>query len=198
MATPAVPQARASSRPLSLPTSASSHHARHYSASHRKLQAVGVPTSDSIPYSHSHSLDSVAEMVATAASATVSNVVGMTGTEAGLSVQNAGMEVQWYALLSSPNLSLRHPFLLTASTNSTRQTCRPSPKRTYIRPRRIMHRLALRRPRRVCDSALHQPYSPGTSRRISGARARARPARPVDATRIRVCLRRLAGSTRGG
>jgi hypothetical protein len=64
-----------------------------------QMQGVGVPASDSIPYPHSHSLDSVAEMVATAASATVSNVVGMIGTEAGLSVQNAAMKVQWYALL---------------------------------------------------------------------------------------------------
>jgi hypothetical protein len=60
-----------------------------------QMQGVGVPPSDSLPYSHSHSLDSVAEMVATAASATVSNVVGMIGTEAGLSVQTAAMKVQW-------------------------------------------------------------------------------------------------------
>jgi len=97
-----------------------------------QMQAVGVPTSDSIPYSHSHSLDSVAVVVATAASVTVSNVVGMMGTEAGLSMQNAAMKVQWYALLPSPYLSPRHPFLLTASTSSTRQTRRPSPKRTFI------------------------------------------------------------------
>ena len=60
-----------------------------------QMQGVGVPPSDSLSYSHSHSLDSVAEMVATAASATVSNVVGMIGTEAGLSLQSATMKVQW-------------------------------------------------------------------------------------------------------
>ena len=61
-----------------------------------QMHGVGVPASDSQSHLHSpHSLDSVAEMVATAASATVSNVVGMIGTEAGLSVQTAAMKVQW-------------------------------------------------------------------------------------------------------
>jgi len=50
-----------------------------------QMQGVGLPTSDSMPYSHSHSLDSVTEMVATAVSAIISNIVGMIGTEAGLS-----------------------------------------------------------------------------------------------------------------
>ncbi|KAF8267460.1 hypothetical protein EI94DRAFT_1730637 [Lactarius quietus] len=58
-----------------------------------QMHGVGVPTHDTLPHS-SHSLDSVAGMVATAASATVSNVVGMIGTEAGLSVQSAAMKVQ--------------------------------------------------------------------------------------------------------
>jgi hypothetical protein len=61
-----------------------------------QMHGVGVPVSDSQSHLHSHhSLDSVAEMVATAASATVSNVVGMIGTEAGLSVETAAMRVQW-------------------------------------------------------------------------------------------------------
>ncbi|KAF8495992.1 hypothetical protein F5888DRAFT_1907591 [Russula emetica] len=61
-----------------------------------QMHGVGVPASDSQSHLDSHhSLDSVAEMVATAASATVSNVVGMIGTEAGLSVQTAAMKVQW-------------------------------------------------------------------------------------------------------
>jgi hypothetical protein len=60
-----------------------------------QMLGVGVPASDSLLYWHSHSLDSVTEMVATAASATVSNVVGMMGTEAGLSMQTAVMKVQW-------------------------------------------------------------------------------------------------------
>ena len=65
-----------------------------------QMQGVGVPTSDSLLYSHSHSLDSIAEMVVTAASATMSNVMGMVGTEAGLSVQSAAMKVQWCILPS--------------------------------------------------------------------------------------------------
>ena len=64
-----------------------------------QMQGVGVPVNDTLPHSSSHSLDSVAGMVATAASATVSNVVGMMGTEAGLSVQSAAMKVQWWVLL---------------------------------------------------------------------------------------------------
>lgn len=68
-----------------------------------QMHGVGVPAGDSQAHLHSHhSLDSVAEMVATAASATVSNVVGMIGTEAGLSVQTAAMKVQW--CVSSANV----------------------------------------------------------------------------------------------
>ena len=61
-----------------------------------QVEGVGVPASDSMPYSHSHSLGSVAELVATAACAAVSNVVGIIviETEAGLSVKNAAMKVQ--------------------------------------------------------------------------------------------------------
>jgi protein MON2 len=67
-----------------------------------QMHGVGVPASDSLTHLHSHhSLDTVAEMVATAASATVSNVVGMIGTEAGLSVQTAAMKVQWCVSLAN-------------------------------------------------------------------------------------------------
>ncbi len=65
-----------------------------------QMQGIGVPTSNSLLYSHSHSLDSIAEMVVTAASVTMSNVMGMVGTEAGLSVQSAVMKVQWCVLPS--------------------------------------------------------------------------------------------------
>src|SRR5260221_9566559 len=44
----------------------------------------------------------------------------MIGTEAGLSIQNAAMKVQWYGLLLSLHLSPHHPSHLTASTNPTR------------------------------------------------------------------------------
>jgi hypothetical protein len=49
-------------------------------------------------WSHVHghrSLESIAEMVVMAASATVSTVVGIIGNDAGLGRQSAAMEVQW-------------------------------------------------------------------------------------------------------
>jgi hypothetical protein len=70
-----------------------------------QMHGVGIPASGSQSHLHGHhSLDSVAEMVATANSATVSNDFGMTGTEAGLSVQTTGMKVQW--CVSSNNVLL--------------------------------------------------------------------------------------------
>ena len=54
------------------------------------MHCMGIPASDTQSHLHSHhSLDSVVEVVGTATSATVSSVVGMIGTEAGLSVQTA-------------------------------------------------------------------------------------------------------------
>lgn len=90
-----------------------------------------VPASDSVLYSHGHSLDSVAEMAATATSATVLNVVGMIGIEAGPSVQNVAMKMQWCGLLPSLSLSRRHPSLFTAPASSTRPSCCPFPKGPY-------------------------------------------------------------------
>jgi hypothetical protein len=103
-----------------------------------QMHGVGVPASDSQAHLHSHhSLDTVAEMVATAASATVSNVVGMIGTEAGLSVQTAAMKVQW--CVSPVNVSQAGcqlvsvvVFFLLASISSTRRMRRSSRRRTYI------------------------------------------------------------------
>jgi hypothetical protein len=57
-----------------------------------QMRGVGVSASDS--QSHLHGHHSVAEMSATAASATVLNVVRVISTEAGLSVQIAEMKVQ--------------------------------------------------------------------------------------------------------
>jgi hypothetical protein len=74
-----------------------------------QMQGIGVPANDMLPHS-SHSLDSVAGMVATAASATMSNVVGMIGTEAGLSVQSAAMKVQWCALVLPTANHAERPF----------------------------------------------------------------------------------------
>ena len=55
-----------------------------------------------------HSLDSVAEVIAAAASATGSNVVGIIGCEACLSVPNVEMKVQWS--FSFSQLSSHIPF----------------------------------------------------------------------------------------
>ena len=57
-----------------------------------QMHDVGVSASDS--QSHPHGHHSVAEMSATAASATVLNIVRVISTEAGLSVQIAEMKVQ--------------------------------------------------------------------------------------------------------
>jgi len=51
-----------------------------------QIQGAGEPASNSILYSPSHNFDSVAEIAATVASATVSYVAGTIGTEASLSV----------------------------------------------------------------------------------------------------------------
>ncbi|KAN0132197.1 hypothetical protein V8E53_009963 [Lactarius tabidus] len=51
--------------------------------------ASAVMPNDTVPHSSSHSLDSVVGMVTTAASATVSNVIGMFSTDAGLGAQIA-------------------------------------------------------------------------------------------------------------
>jgi hypothetical protein len=75
-----------------------------------QMQGVGISASDTLPH-HSHSLDSVAGMVATAASATVSNVVGMMGAEAGLSVQTAAMKVQWCVLPASASIHRTYPLV---------------------------------------------------------------------------------------
>jgi hypothetical protein len=107
------------------------------------MQGVGVPAGDSQLYLHGHhSLGSVTEMVAMAASATVSNVVGMIGTvsrhtEVGLSVQIAAKKVQRYVppinvLPTGCQPSPVTVFFLLASISSTRQMRRSSRRRTYI------------------------------------------------------------------
>ena len=83
--TRAVPLAPLPSHPLSPPLQGFLiSRSSPFSVSAQK-QVVSVHASDSMPYSHGHSLDSVVEMVATASSAT---------TEVGLGVQNSAMEVQ--------------------------------------------------------------------------------------------------------
>jgi hypothetical protein len=70
-------------------------------------------------------------------SATVLNVVGMIGTEAGHGVETAAMKVQWCVSLINVLPTDCQPFpvigfFLLASINSTRQMRRSSQRRTYI------------------------------------------------------------------
>jgi len=81
-----VPLARLSSHPLSLPLALVTSCPSSLGIS-AQIQSVGVPASDSMPYSHGHSLDSVMEMAVTAAGTTVLDVVGVIGTVASPSVQ---------------------------------------------------------------------------------------------------------------
>jgi hypothetical protein len=66
-----------------------------------QMMGVGIShASDSAtPSGSNYGLDvgGVAGMVATAASATVSGVVGIIGSGIGLSVQNSAMKLQWYS-----------------------------------------------------------------------------------------------------
>jgi len=107
------------------------------------------------------------------------------------------MNVQWYGLLPFLRLNPHHPFFLTASTSSTKR------RAAHTRSVPVPHwcpviRLALRPPGRLRDSPLKLSRSPESPRGISGACAHTRPARPVDATRIRACPRGPADSTRDG
>ncbi len=64
-----------------------------------QMLGVGVPShGSSSDGAAGYGLDvgGVAGMVANAASATMSNVVGMMGPEAGLSLQGSVMKLQWY------------------------------------------------------------------------------------------------------
>jgi len=119
---------------------------------------MGVLTSDPMLYSHNHSLDSIAEMVATTAGATVSNVVGMIGTEEGLSMRNAAMKVPWYGLLLSPLLRPRHPFFHHRLAQQDRRAAHP--RSIYLPLQYPMSRLALRCPHRLRSSPLPHPRGP--------------------------------------
>jgi hypothetical protein len=102
-----------------------------------QMRGVGIPVSNSQTYLHSHhSLDSIADRMTTAAGATVSNVVGMISTEAGLSVELAAMKSQWCVSPNNALLKGCQPFpvvvfFLLASISSTRQM-RSSRRHTYI------------------------------------------------------------------
>jgi hypothetical protein len=142
------------------------------------MHGVGVPASDSQSHHFSHhSLDSVAEMVATAASATVtvSDIVGMIGTETGLSVQTAAMKVQWCVSPIDVLPTSRQPFpvtvffLLASTIRQGRYAAHPGG--VHISPWRVMPHFAPRRPRGVCFPSLQHPRGPKTTRRFNRARA---------------------------
>jgi hypothetical protein len=131
------------------------------------MHGVGVPASESQSHLHSHhSLDSVAEMVVTAASVTVSNLVGMVGTEAGLSVQTAAMKMQWYVspinvLPTSCQSVTINVFFLLASISSTKQMRRSSRWRTYISL--------------ACNASSHSPTASRGIPSLSPSRSKSHP-----------------------
>ena len=119
-------------------------------------QAQGVgPSIDSMPYLHSHILDSVMEVVVTASGATVSNVVGIIGTEVGLSVHSAAMKVQ-LVRPTSVSSSENRSFLLATSTNLT---CRRYPNPSAWACRQCARCLMTAGPR---SSPLSSSFSPFT------------------------------------
>jgi len=161
------------------------------------MPGVGVPAGDSMPYSHSHSLDCAAEVVATAASATVSKVIRMIGIEAGLSVQNAAMKMQWRGLLPSLSPSRRHQFLVIAPASLTRPTRRPFLKGTYTSSVYNASSRSATAPQgtRFPSTIPPQSRSPPPDR---WSPALTGPPRPVDATRIRARSRGPADRARDG
>ena len=54
--------------------------------------------------SYGFDVGTVAGLVASAASVTMTNVVGMIGTEHGLDVTNSAMKLQWFDVLSNENI----------------------------------------------------------------------------------------------
>jgi hypothetical protein len=201
---PAAPLAHASSPGAHPPSSAWSPHVPRCLAFLRRC-TVGVPANDSQSHllSH-HSLDSVPETVVTAASATVSNIVGMIGTVAGLSVQTATMKVRWYVspIDVLPTSCQPFPvtvFFLSVSISSTRQMRRSSWRRTYpsISPWRAMPCLTLRRPRGVYLPSLQHPRGPKTTRRFNRARSCTGPSRPYYVARNRASQVRATNCMRG-
>ena len=88
------------------------------------------------------------------------------------------------------SLSLSEPpsSIPSHSIDQPNEICATHPRSVYISPQCPMLRLALQRPRRVHDSPLQHPRSPEAPRQIARACACTRPARPVDATRIRARL----------
>ena len=137
------------------------------------MPGVGVPVSDSISHRHGHHMGGIAEMVVTAASAIVSNLVGMTGTELGLSVQIAPMKVQWCVSLinflprQAANL-FRHR-LLSVSIDQLDNADAPPIPGAYVSPWRAMLRFTLLRRRGIYLPSLQHPCGPKTSRGFNRA-----------------------------
>jgi hypothetical protein len=126
------------------------------------------------------------EMVATAASATLPNVVGLIGTKAGLNVQIAAMRMKWCADQRSSNRLLTFSchcllsFSNLASIGSTRRMHHSSRMYTYcISPRSAIPYLILQWPCGEYHPSLQHPRSPKPSRGFNRARACAGPPNPT-------------------
>jgi len=130
------------------------------------------------PYSHSHSLDCAAEMV-TAAGTTASDVVGMIGTEAGL---RAKCSDKTAVLPTSLSLSEPSSPIPSHSIDRLDKTDAPPIPELFIYP------LGVQIPRLALDDGLAgyaiPIYNFLATHRIARARARTRPAPPINATRI--------------
>ena len=116
------------------------------------MYGVGVPVSDSQSRLHGHhSLDRVAEMMATAASVTNRTSLGMNrmiGTEAGLSVQTEGTMVRLLNQRSAdslPNFSFSCPLFISID----RLDKAPLISEVHIYPQSAISHLTFRWPRGV-------------------------------------------------
>jgi hypothetical protein len=71
-----------------------------------QMHGVGVSSDPSLPNAGAsgYGFDGMAGMVATAASATVSGVVGMMAAGAGLNLQTSTMKIQWYVSFGPTHL----------------------------------------------------------------------------------------------
>jgi hypothetical protein len=71
-----------------------------------QMHGIGVASDPSMPTTGAsgYGFDGMAGMVATAASATVSGVVGMMAAGAGLNLQTSAMKIQWYVSFGSTQL----------------------------------------------------------------------------------------------
>lgn len=104
--------------------------------SNQQIHGVGVANPSDSGSGYGLDVGGVAGMVATAASASLHGVVGMMGSEAGLSVQGSAMKLQWFASYYYTKV-ITFPFLfifdfIVALTNWTKPTPHLSQTHTSI------------------------------------------------------------------